>query len=160
MAYVNATVKYPSGKILNTQNGPRCNAVLTSDQGEEIKVWGDADDAALRGLRKGQQVQLEQSDRGGYRIVAPAPDTFGGGMATAPQALAAPQAAAVPQAQRWGPDHTKQLNDEAAQRAWLMRRCWDSTIRNFSDAEGKCLINADIAQKFATSIYIDLSKGL
>jgi hypothetical protein len=160
MTYVNATVKYPSGKVLQTQNGPRCNAVLTSDQGEDIKVWGDADDAALRALRKGQKVQLEQSDRGGYRIAALQPDTFGGGMATAPQALATPQAAAVPQAQRWGPDHTKQLNDEAAQRAWLMRRCWDSTIRNFSDPEGNCLINADIAQKFATSIYIDLSKGL
>jgi hypothetical protein len=154
MTYLNATVKYPSGKVLQTQNGPRVNAVLTSDQGEEIKVWGDADDQALLGLRKGQKVQLEQSDRGGYRIAALQPDTFGGGMATAPQAAAAPQA------QRWGPDHTKQLNDEAAQRAWLMRRCWDSVIRNFGGAEGKCLINADIAQKFATSIYIDLSKGL
>lgn len=154
MTYLNATVKYPSGKVLQTQNGPRVNAVLTSAQGEEIKVWGDADDAALRGLRKGQKVQLEQSDRGGYRLAALQPDTFGGGMATAPQA------AAVPQAQRWGPDHAKQLTDEAAQRAWLMRRCWDSVVRNFADAEGKCTISADVAQKFATSIYIDLSKGL
>lgn len=157
MTYVNATVKYTPGKVLQTQNGPRINAVLTSGEGEEIKVWGDADDQGLKSLRKGQQVQLEQSDRGGYRLAALAPEAFGGGAAPAPQAMQ--QAPATAQ-RRWGTDHTKQLNDEAAQRAWLMRRCWDSVVTNFADAEGKCSISADIAQKFATSIYIDLSKTL
>ena len=43
---INATVKYPSREV-NTRYGRRANVVLVSDNGEEIRQWGNPDDYSL-----------------------------------------------------------------------------------------------------------------
>ena len=59
-----ATVKFPAGKTFTTQYGDRVNAVLTLDDGEEIKLWGNPGDPNLTALKKGQQVAVVQDQKG------------------------------------------------------------------------------------------------
>ena len=59
-----ATVKFPAGKTFTAQYGDRVNAVLTLDDGEEIKLWGNPGDPNLTALKKGQQVAVVQDQKG------------------------------------------------------------------------------------------------
>lgn len=72
-----ATVKFPAGKTFQTQYGERVNAVLTLDDGEEIKLWGSPGDPTLTPLKKGQRVAVAQGDKG-WRLLntPPAEDSI------------------------------------------------------------------------------------
>jgi len=65
------TVKFSAGKAFQTKHGDRINVVITLANGEETKLWGGPDDAALLALKKGQQVQLMR-DTKGYKLIAEA----------------------------------------------------------------------------------------
>lgn len=65
---VTATVKYTPREPKDYGNGPRINAVVTTATGEDVKVWGNADDEALKALSKKQSVQL-LFDGKGYKLV-------------------------------------------------------------------------------------------
>ncbi|KAI9129852.1 hypothetical protein [Acaryochloris sp. CCMEE 5410] len=67
-----AKVKFPA-KEWDTQHGPRLNAKITLPDGEDIKIWGNPDDAALKALRKGQPVQVAKDAKGKYSLVEQAP---------------------------------------------------------------------------------------
>ncbi|MGR3279941.1 hypothetical protein ACSYAD_33335, partial [Acaryochloris marina NIES-2412] len=67
-----ARVKFPA-KEWDTQHGPRLNAKITLPDGEDIKIWGNPDDAALKALRKGQPVQVAKDGKGKYSLVEQAP---------------------------------------------------------------------------------------
>ena len=69
---VQATVKYTAGQPKDYGNGPRINAVVTLAGGEDVKVWGNADDPALLALRKKQAIQLLHDGKG-YKLVQPEP---------------------------------------------------------------------------------------
>lgn len=71
---VNATVKFPAGKVFQGEWGDRVNFVAVSDSGEEIKIWGNADNSEIKELKKGQKVQLVWDGKG-YKLVnsEPAP---------------------------------------------------------------------------------------
>ncbi|MEM6432969.1 MAG: hypothetical protein AAF773_03795 [Cyanobacteria bacterium P01_D01_bin.115] len=63
-----ATVKYAASNPKDYGNGPRINVLTTLPNGEEAKLWGNADDQALLALRKRQSVQL-LFDGKGYKLV-------------------------------------------------------------------------------------------
>lgn len=66
-ALVNATVKFPFREV-NTKFGKRINLVLVTDAGEEIKQWGEPNDASLTSLAKNQKViLLKENDK--YKII-------------------------------------------------------------------------------------------
>ena len=69
-----ATVKYAAGKPKDYGKGPRINVVATTAAGEDVKVWGNADDAALASLTKKQSVQL-LFDGKGYKLVETQPSS-------------------------------------------------------------------------------------
>lgn len=63
----NATVKFSSREV-NTRFGKRINLVLVTDDGEEVKQWGEPDDTSLTSLKKDQKVILmKENDK--YKIV-------------------------------------------------------------------------------------------
>jgi len=173
MTYVNATVKYGAGKVLQTQNGPRINAVLTTEQGQEVKLWADAGDPEIGGLRKNQKVQLSHDGRS-YSLVAPSHGAFGGGApAQQPQQQAATpqtysyspgaqaQVQASPKPEPWGPEHVDQLNNAIARRAWVLRRCNDEIVKSFTDpATGECLVGEETRRSLIATLYIDLESHL
>jgi hypothetical protein len=61
-------VKYGCGKPKDFGHGDRINAVVTLDNGEEVKLWGKPDDQALVSLRKGQSVNLIYDGKN-YKLV-------------------------------------------------------------------------------------------
>ena len=67
---LNAVVKYPAGKTLNTQYGEKVNAVFECG-GEEIKIWADANTQKaemLKNLTKGEH-KLIIDDNGKYKLL-------------------------------------------------------------------------------------------
>lgn len=69
---VSGVVKFPAGKVFDTQYGQRVNAVINLEDGTEAKLWGNPDDHELKQLRKGQPVQLVR-DAKGYKLVGSSP---------------------------------------------------------------------------------------
>ena len=67
---LNAIVKYPAGKVLETKYGEKVNAVFDCG-GEEIKIWADANTQKaemLKSLVKGEQ-KLILDDNGKYKLL-------------------------------------------------------------------------------------------
>jgi hypothetical protein len=75
-------VKFAAGQTpLQTQYGPRINAVVTLEQtGEDIKLWGNPG-SAIAHLRKGETISVAQNEKGQWQL------------ASLPAAPAQPQAA-------------------------------------------------------------------
>ena len=85
---LNAIVKYPAGKTLETKYGEKVNAVFDCG-GEEIKIWADANTQKaelLKSLTKGEQ-KLILDDNGKYKLLEdsqtsqPQPNSNGNGKA-------------------------------------------------------------------------------
>lgn len=71
MTIINGKVKYPSGKILNTTNGPRINVVVLMPDGEEKKIWGNPKDEISK-LKKGDEIELVKTVNGGLKLLSKA----------------------------------------------------------------------------------------
>ncbi len=54
---VEAVVKYPARNPIDTQYGERINVVVTTPEGEQIKLWGKPGEE-IANLKKGQKVVL------------------------------------------------------------------------------------------------------
>jgi len=67
---LNAIVKYPAGKVINTKYGDKVNAIFECN-GEEIAIWADANSQKaemLKNLTKGEQ-KLILDDNGKYKLL-------------------------------------------------------------------------------------------
>ena len=64
----NATVKFAPGEPRDTKNGPKINALVVLQSGEEVRIWGNPGEQPLASWTKGQQVLLEQ--KGQYWNIA------------------------------------------------------------------------------------------
>lgn len=83
-----ATVKYAAGPPKEVKGrGERINVVFTSDDGDEIRVWGSANSALSR-LKKGDTVTLKK-EKGEWALDESAP-TVSGSPAAAPSAPRGP----------------------------------------------------------------------
>lgn len=69
-----AKVKYTAGKIIATKFGDRINAVLTTNSGEDVTVWGNPG-SDIAQLKKGDLVQLLDTDGSGHWKVVSLPDS-------------------------------------------------------------------------------------
>ncbi len=67
---IKATVKYKAGQPRMTSTGNmRINIVASLENGEEVKLWGNPDDA-IAYLDKGEVIALTQDSRGNYTLIA------------------------------------------------------------------------------------------
>jgi hypothetical protein len=58
MNILKGRVKYTAGKVFEGQYGPSINAVITLDNGTDIRVYGKPDDAKLMALKKDDAVTI------------------------------------------------------------------------------------------------------
>ena len=58
MNILKGKVKYTAGKVFEGQYGPSINAVITLDNGTDIRVYGKPDDAKLMALKKDDAVTI------------------------------------------------------------------------------------------------------
>ena len=70
---VEAVVKYPARNPIDTQYGERINVVVTTPEGEQIKLWGKPGEE-IANLKKGQKVVLAR-DVKGYKLAKISPTT-------------------------------------------------------------------------------------
>ena len=63
-----AKCKYPA-KAYDTEYGRRVNAVFTTPDGKELKIWGNAGHSSLESVVKGQSYQLEFDAMGNGKLV-------------------------------------------------------------------------------------------
>ena len=142
------TVKFGAGKTFQTQYGERVNCVITLASGEEAKLWGNPDDAALLALKKGQQVQL-MKDQKGYKLISEAtPET--------PQA--SPQASSGSNGKRlpptWTDDERRAIAAKTEQQAKFLRYCHDQIKHQF-DGTG---LSEESLRTLTITLYIQSSK--
>ena len=145
---LSGVVKFGAGKAFQTQYGERVNCVITLASGEEAKLWGNPDDAALLALKKGQQVQL-MKDQKGYKLISEAtPET--------PQA--SPQASSGSNGKRlpptWTDDEKRAIASRTEQQAKFLRYCYDQINAQFA---GQPLSEESI-RTLAITLYIQSSK--
>ena len=67
-----AKCKYPA-QAYDTQYGRRINAVFTTPDGEDLKIWGNVGHSSLESVVKGQSYQLDFDQRGNAKLVSPQP---------------------------------------------------------------------------------------
>ena len=148
-----ATVKYAAGKPKDYGKGPRINVVATTAAGEDVKVWGNADDAALASLTTKQSVQL-LFDGKGYKLVETQPSS--------------PTPATQHTQGHGAPEDSEAAFDEALQRASrrickAIRNAKVVAEREYGITEG--MIQADVAaaaivKETACALLIEAGKLL
>lgn len=146
---VSGTVKFPAGKVFDTQYGQRVNAVVALENGEEAKLWGSPDDHELKQLRKGQSVQLVK-DAKGYKLVGSSP-------APSPQ-FPAPTGSTIPSILE-SEEGRNQIKTYVKWQAKLLRQCYGEVIKQFCtpDENGEMLLDpadAESVRSLAVSLYI------
>ena len=65
-----AKCKYPA-KAYDTQYGRRVNAVFTTPDGEDLKIWGNVGHSSLESVVKGQSYQLDFDQMGNGKVISP-----------------------------------------------------------------------------------------
>lgn len=63
MKVIQATVKFPAGKVFSTPYGEKQNAVVITPDGEEVKIW-QLPNGAISRWQKGQTVTIVQTVNG------------------------------------------------------------------------------------------------
>lgn len=115
-------VKFAAGQTpLQTQYGPRINAVITLEQtGEDIKLWGNPG-SAIAHLKKGETISVAQNEKGQWQL------------ASLPAAPAEPQAAPgdAPTATTQQQTRQQQTTDEDV-RQWV--RLYTQVKENLPEA--------------------------
>lgn len=146
---LSGTVKFPAGKMFETQYGQRVNAVVTLENGEEAKLWGNPDDHELKQLRKGQAVQLVK-DTKGYKLVGSSP-------APSPQSPV-PTGSAVPPILE-SEQGREQIKTYVKWQAKLLKQCYGEVLNQFCtpDKNGEMLLDptdAESVRSLAVTLYI------
>jgi hypothetical protein len=140
---VQGKVKYAPGKPKQTQYGERINAVITLADGQEVKLWGNPDDAITQ-LRKGESVTLSHDGKS-YKFVG-----------KSLQATENPTEPS-PNAERWSDDHRSHIFKELQRRAGVLACCHQEVKKRFTNPQnGELAITEESMQKYVISLYLDL----
>lgn len=135
-----ATVKFPAGRVVETQYGDRINVVFTpTNGGEDIKLWGKPDDPRLTSLKRGNPVQLIHDGKG-YKLLETAQ----------PMTTAAQLPQPTTQTPEWSDERKRAIAAQIKRNARLFRFCYDQAKDAF---EGEALEVEDL-RAIATTLFI------
>jgi hypothetical protein len=141
MRVIEATVKFPAGRVFESQFGPRVNALLSLPDGSDIKVWGNPNDAALSVLQRGQAVKVLLDHRGKYKLLE------------APQQPLKPSTA--PKAGHIMTDDDKRaIAERIQQEASLLRYCLSVSKEKFADL----ITGEESFRALATTLFLRVTR--
>lgn len=118
-------VKYSCGKPKDFGHGDRINAVVTLDNGEEVKLWGKPDDQSLLSLRKGQTVNLIYDGKN-YKLVNSQP-------ASTSQPAINSQTPAPVASSELSKEQKRMIAEYIEGRADLLKYCWTTAKVKLGD---------------------------
>ena len=136
MQIKNGRIKYPAGKVFQSDWGERQNIVVEMDDGTEEKLYFAAGRQPHASLKRGQQVQVLFENGKRRLVVSDKPDT------TCPE----PQ----PQYQGLTPDTKRAIANYIQDQAKLMRFCLETARENFSDQ----IETEESLRTLATTLFI------
>lgn len=136
-----ATVKFEAREPKETQYGPRVNAVLTLDSGEEIKVWGNPGDP-VQFLRKGERVQVVKGKKG-WDLGETTADTAKAPTANNPKGFETP-----------AEDARKSMVSYIDFSAKMHRHCYDKALEQYTNEAEELLVSEREVMATATTLFI------
>ncbi len=151
---IKAKVKYAANNPKDFGNGPRINVVATATNGEEIKLWGSPDDA-IANLRKGQEIEILQEQKGNkaiHRLLQHAED-MQQPVTTQPQNGNQPQDSQFTN-KPLSADQKKVVAAYIEGQADLLSFCWDTARAKLKDRAGE----EESVRCFASTLFIAASK--
>ncbi len=119
MQIKNGTVKYPAGKVFQSDWGERQNIVVEMDDGTEERLYFAAGRQPHASLKRGQQVQLLYENGKRRLVVSDKPAT--------------PTEPPQPAYQELTPDTKRAIANYIQDQAKLMRFCLETARENFSE---------------------------
>lgn len=154
---IQATVKYESDRIFDTERGARRKLVFDiggSDQ--PITIWGHADDPTFTTLKKKQQVQLLQTgtnQKGDpvFKIVLP--DAAHTAPQLPPTEAPKPQPTEERSEERWSAKHKQAIAEEIRHRVALLNYCRAQVVEVFP------AMDAASVDRYAIALYRDVVRG-
>jgi hypothetical protein len=120
MQVIEATVKFPAGRVFESQFGPRVNALLSLPDGSDVKVWGNPNDATLSSLQRGQAVKVLLDHRGKYKLLEASQEPL--------KQPTAPKAGHI-----MSDDDKRAIAERIQQEAALLKYCLTVSKDKFSD---------------------------
>lgn len=133
---------------VNTRYGERTVMDCSTSDGQTVTVWGAASSMDILGRRAGERVTLGLDSKGKYHIV----ETLSSGLDTPYQSYSAPVATPTTAPKPSQPEN--ELNRLIERHAVIMAKC----VREIKGQLGD--VSDDIIQKYATSLYIQISRQL
>ena len=136
MQIKNGRIKYPAGKVFQSDWGERQNIVVEMDDGSEEKLYFAAGRQPHASLKRGQSVAI--LFEGGKRrlVVSDKPNT--------------PTEPPQPAYQKLTPDQKRAIANYIQDQAKLMRFCLETARENFSDQ----IETEESLRTLATTLFI------
>ncbi len=141
MKIKNGTVKYPAGKVFQSDWGERQNIVVDMDDGTEEKLYFAAGRQPHASLKRGQQVQLLFSNGKRRLVVSDKPNT-------------PTQQQPQPQYQGLTPDQKRAIAAYVCDVADLLGFCLKTASEKFSDQ----VETEESLRSLATTLFIATSR--
>lgn len=146
MQVIEATVKYPPGKVFPSQHSEtgRVNAVFETTAFGDVKVWGDETDPELQALKRKQKRLIGQDQRGNWKLLNITPESD----------EPAPEPAALPPNNEalWTPDQKRALANYVDDSADLLAHCLKVTQAKLM--EPGLISSEDSLRAMATTLFI------
>jgi hypothetical protein len=168
LGLIDGYVKYTPQAPKDYGNGPRINALITTDGGAgEVRVWGKPGDAVLESLTRGQKVTLKPEKGRGHKVYYRIVETHEGGeISEVP-----PAANGSGQINRIYPFSTMFSDDEEAEkltteetfRVKMYARIHKQVFAEYTDDAGgepiQTISDEDIRQ-IATTVFISMTNTM
>ena len=142
MQIKNGTVKYPAGKVFQSDWGERQNIVVEMDDGTEEKLYFAAGRQPHASLKRGQQVQILFENGKRRLVVSDKPNP--------PNGPSQPQ----PQYQGLTPDTKRAIANYVCDQADLLGFCLKTAKEKFSDQ----VETEESIRTLATTLFIATSR--
>lgn len=139
------TVKYPAGKVFNSEWGERQNVLLTLSDGSEEQIWFKAGQQPHAALQRGQPVQVLFEERNGKtqrRLIV--------------NESAPPEPTATPEVVEAGmsPERKRVIAAYVEEQANLLGYCLKTSREKFASADAPLVESEESIRALAVSLYI------
>ncbi len=140
---IEATVKFPSDRIYDTDRGPRRKAVFSIPGQEDlVSVWDDASNEELKRLKRKQKVTLLYDGKN-FKLAPKTPPT-------------PPSRGEQPSGQPWTPEQKQAIFTDLQQRAALLVGCHLTLQKQLKGKEVE--VDSETLAAYTVALYNDLRK--
>jgi hypothetical protein len=150
------TVKYPAGKVFDSQWGERQNILVALNDGTEEHIWFKAGQTPHATLQKGQAIQVLYEERNGktQRRIIVSDET----RETASEPNIVPVTTTTPLGAELTPDQKRAIAAYIREQAELLGFCLKVSREKFANKNNPLVETEESIRTLATSLYITVQR--